>query len=74
MATVICFKAAKARMEVQHLTALEQVDRQIRSVISSGQAASIRGDAAGVRRAIALIDLLEAREVGLRDGRIRLAD
>jgi hypothetical protein len=74
MATVICFEAAKARMEVQHLTALERVDRQIRSVISSGQAASSRGDAAGVRRAIALLDLLEARETGLRDGRVRLAD
>jgi hypothetical protein len=74
MATIICFSSAKAKLEAQQLTALEQVDRQIRTVIASGLHASACCDAAGLRRAMALLDLLEARETGLRDGRARMAD
>ena len=74
MATVICFQSAKARLEARQLTLLEQIDRRIRAVITKGLSASDRGDAAGIRRAMALLDALEAQEAGLRDSRARMAD
>jgi hypothetical protein len=68
MATVIYFQPAKARLEARQLTPLEQLDRQIRDAIISGLSASTRGDTVGIRSAMALLDILEARETGLRNG------